>query len=120
MFQQNCKTLGIRINKRILLSIRITGASGHLGCSTSIHPTGIYFYFYRIMWCCGSHFFRKCFIEASCHFQKIMGPHNRRNSRVEVFLACIFLSKGSSPNFACNVKGTRMQIQESVDTFAFT
>ena len=65
--------LGIRINKRILLSSRITGANGHVGCSTSIHSAGIFFFVYKSMWCYGSHFFRKRFIEGICRFPKING-----------------------------------------------
>ena len=65
--------LGICINKRILLSSRITGANGHVGCSTSIHSAGIFFFVYKSMWCYGSHFFRKRFIEGICRFPKING-----------------------------------------------
>ena len=65
--------LGIRINKRILLSSRITGANGHVGCSTSIHSAGIFCFLYKSMWCYGSRFFRKHFIEGICHFPKING-----------------------------------------------
>ena len=68
--------LGICINKRILLSSRITGANGHVGCSTSIHSAGIFFSYTNPCGAMARVSSENILLKAFATFQKLMGPHN--------------------------------------------